>query len=65
MEDKTSASEDTVKMEADDGKPNNVEDKENAMDGSTTNVIFFSHQFLLQNYKGDESFLKKLFFLNN
>ena len=56
MEDKTSASEDTVKMEADDGKPNNVEDKENAMDGSTTNVIFFSHEFLLQNYKGDESF---------
>ena len=41
MEDKNSASEDTVKMEADDGKPNHVEDKENAMDGTTTNVIFF------------------------
>ena len=41
MEDKNSASEDTVKMGADDGKPNHVEDKENAMDGTTTNVIFF------------------------
>ena len=57
MDDKNSASGDTVKMEADDGKPNNVEDKENAMDGSTTNVIFFP-SFLLQNYKG-ELFIKK------
>ena len=61
MDDKNSASGDTVKMEADDGKPNHVEDKENAMDGSTTNVIFFP-SFLLQNYKG-ELFIKKIYFL--
>ena len=66
MEDKNSASEDTVKMEADDGKPNHVEDKENAMDGTTTNVIFFS-SILQQNlcmwwcitYK-ENTFLKQL-----
>ena len=60
MDDKNSASGDTVKMEADDGKPNNVEDKENAMDGSTTNVIFFHHfyyRIIKVNY-----FLKDIFF---
>ena len=63
MEDKNSASEDTVKMEADDGKPNHVEDKENAMDGTTTNVIFFFSSYYNRIYAGDDvSLIKKILF---
>ena len=50
-------------MEADDGKPNHVEDKENAMDGTTTNVIFFSHQYYNRIYAGDDVSLIKNTFL--